>query len=138
MSTKQTDTASEEIAFLREQVRLQAELAPLRTRLDCEAATGTYHCRVETPCRACALRRLQAAEAALAQLREALALFRQLLWVNHGCPLPALYGDDGEMQCHCCGIDFKRLEPSQIRDVWQRRNLAALAGREEAADVPSV
>ena len=48
-----------------------AEIPRLRTRLDCEAADGTRHCRVETPCRTCALRRLQAAEATLAQLREA-------------------------------------------------------------------
>jgi hypothetical protein len=31
---------------------------------------------------------------------------RQLLWLNHGCI--SLYGDDGEMQCGQCGIDFKR------------------------------
>ena len=33
---------------------------------------------------------------------------RKLLWLHHGCNLPALYGDDGEMQCHSCQIDFKR------------------------------
>lgn len=31
---------------------------------------------------------------------------RYLLWLNHGCY--ALYGDDGEMQCGHCMIDFKR------------------------------
>lgn len=32
---------------------------------------------------------------------------RKLLWLNHGCSL-GLYGDDGEMQCNKCLIDFKR------------------------------
>ncbi len=25
---------------------------------------------------------------------------RYLLWLRHSCPAPALYGDDGEMQCN--------------------------------------
>ena len=35
---------------------------------------------------------------------------RLALWMNHGCPKQALYGDDGEMQCNAvsCRIDFKR------------------------------
>lgn len=33
---------------------------------------------------------------------------RKLLWLNHGCPIRSLYGDDGEMQCNDCLIDFKR------------------------------
>ena len=41
-------------------------------------------------------------------------LLRKLLWVRHGCPFPALYGDDGEMQCHNCGIDFKRMAAKDI------------------------
>lgn len=31
---------------------------------------------------------------------------RKLLWLRHGCM--GLYGDDGEMQCSKCMIDFKR------------------------------
>ena len=31
---------------------------------------------------------------------------RRLLWLHHGCT--GLYGDDGEMQCNACMIDFKR------------------------------
>lgn len=31
---------------------------------------------------------------------------RKLLWQFHGCS--CLYGDDGEMQCAKCGLDFKR------------------------------
>lgn len=35
---------------------------------------------------------------------------RRALWVNHGCPVSSLYGDDGEMQCNAldCRHDFKR------------------------------
>jgi len=39
---------------------------------------------------------------------------RELLWLRHGCPIAALYGDDGEMQCSKCGIDFKRMSVEQI------------------------
>lgn len=34
--------------------------------------------------------------------------YRRELWLNHGHPFSALYGDDGEMQCHTCPFDFKR------------------------------
>jgi hypothetical protein len=33
---------------------------------------------------------------------------RKLIWLNHGCSVEYLYGDDGELQCHKCRIDFKR------------------------------
>ena len=33
---------------------------------------------------------------------------RQMLWLRHGCPFYALYGDDGEMQCNKCMLDFRR------------------------------
>jgi hypothetical protein len=35
-------------------------------------------------------------------------LLRKMLWLSHGCPVTALYGDDGEMFCGACVIDFKR------------------------------
>jgi hypothetical protein len=38
---------------------------------------------------------------------------RHLLWLRHGCDLSALYGDDGEMQCHGCRIDFLR-DPARV------------------------
>ena len=37
---------------------------------------------------------------------------RELLWLYHGCT--ELYGDDGEMQCSRCLIDFKRDDPTRI------------------------
>lgn len=44
---------------------------------------------------------------------------REILWLNHGCPISCLYGDDGEMQCNNFHshkpIDFKRDSPSVIR-----------------------
>lgn len=52
-------------------------------------------------------------------------LLRQLLWLNHGHV--GLYGDDGEMQCHECGIDFKRLPAAEIRDRIRDRALTRLA-----------
>ena len=47
---------------------------------------------------------------------EAEVMLRELLWIRHGCELFTLYGDDGEMQCHKCGIDFKRDTPEQIKN----------------------
>ena len=40
---------------------------------------------------------------------------RQLLWLRHGCGIMHLYGDDGEMQCSRCLIDFKRDSPEAIK-----------------------
>jgi hypothetical protein len=65
------------------------------------------------------------------------AEWRRLLWLAHGCPVSALYGDDGEMSCGNCGVDFKRFTPAQIKEKWaegpaifrQRMWLAAAAGR---------
>ena len=39
---------------------------------------------------------------------------RKLLWLRHGCK--GLYGDDGEMQCNKCMIDFKRHSVEVIED----------------------
>jgi hypothetical protein len=44
--------------------------------------------------------------------------FRRLLWLHHGCSINELYGDDGEMQCHACLIDFKRLPVDEIESIW--------------------
>ena len=45
---------------------------------------------------------------------------RELLWLNHGCSISCLYGDDGEMQCNNAHshrpIDFKRDTPQEIED----------------------
>lgn len=41
-------------------------------------------------------------------------VLRRMLWLRHGCPQRALYGDDGEMQCGTCLIDFRRASPHDI------------------------
>jgi len=50
---------------------------------------------------------------------------RELLWLRHGCT--GLYGDDGEMQCVTCGIDFKRDSAADIEQRFQRMGLEQLA-----------
>lgn len=48
------------------------------------------------------------------------ALLRKLLWLRHDADHAAgLYGDDGEMQCGQCLIDFKRLPAEDIDRAWQ-------------------
>ena len=47
--------------------------------------------------------------------------FRQYLWCNHGCEFGAMYGDDGEMQCGSCLLDFKRDPASLIIERIIRR-----------------
>jgi hypothetical protein len=43
---------------------------------------------------------------------------RKLLWLNHGHF--QLYRDDGEMQCHECGLDFKRDPVERIVEVFEK------------------
>lgn len=50
-------------------------------------------------------------------------LLRKLLWLRHGCPFRALYGDDGEMQCHNCCIDFKRDSAEKIEARFLEINM---------------
>lgn len=60
-------------------------------------------------------------------------ILRELVWYGHGCSGAALYGDDGEMQCAECRIDFKRDSVTEIQQRLQARNLqrgAALAALE--------
>ena len=44
---------------------------------------------------------------------------RQTLWLGHGCQ--GLYGDDGEMQCGACCIDFKRDSFQRIAKLIRAR-----------------
>lgn len=48
--------------------------------------------------------------------RQEVRWLREQLWLSHGCPPHARYGDDGEMQCNAigCQIDFKRQDLSHI------------------------
>ena len=60
---------------------------------------------------------------------------RKLVWLRHGCSFVSLYGDDGEMQCHTCRLDFKRMTPEQIEQRWMQQGLAALAPEQETKPV---
>ena len=51
---------------------------------------------------------------------------RGLLWSRHGCPFPALYGDDGEMQCHNCCLDFKRDSAQKICEIFTKMGMEKL------------
>lgn len=53
-------------------------------------------------------------------------LLRQLLWVRHGCFISNLYGDDGEMQCNKCMIDFKRDSAYKIKQKFEQNASKAL------------
>lgn len=51
---------------------------------------------------------------------------RQLLFIRHGCNGPALYGDDGELQCKSCLIDFLRMLPDEIEQRFMELGLRKL------------
>lgn len=56
------------------------------------------------------------------------ALLRKLLWLRHDADhFAGLYGDDGEMACGACGIDFKRLSAADIAAVFYQQGNAKLA-----------
>jgi hypothetical protein len=49
---------------------------------------------------------------------------RELLWLNHNPDhVNGLYGDDGELQCSACMIDFKRMSVSDIIKKLTENNL---------------
>lgn len=52
------------------------------------------------------------------------AALRRLLAVRHGCPPGALYGDDGELFCNACMIDFRREPVERIAARFTARGLA--------------
>jgi hypothetical protein len=66
---------------------------------------------------------------------------REWLWLNHGCSIAALYGDDGELQCgngrpHHLPLDFKRQPLKEILkatvDAGRSRRKAAESALDEA------
>lgn len=48
---------------------------------------------------------------------------KELLWFRHGCEFHCLYGDDGEMQCGHCLIDFKRMTATEIEQAFLNMSL---------------
>ena len=51
--------------------------------------------------------------------------WRKALWLNHGHD--TLYGDDGEMQCPRCLLDFKRNSLDEILAAWELQARASFA-----------
>lgn len=58
-------------------------------------------------------------------------ILRKLVWLNHGCV--GLYGDDGEMQCGECMIDFKRDSAESIQDKLMAKGQKNLEAEINAA-----
>jgi hypothetical protein len=48
---------------------------------------------------------------------------RRLLWLRHGCSYSSLYGDDGEMRCNECNIDFLRYNINYIEKIWYDKSM---------------
>ena len=65
---------------------------------------------------------VQLADPRVADLERELTALRKLLALGHGCR-SALYGDDGELQCHECGCDFRRNSVEVIERRIFERNL---------------
>ena len=58
-------------------------------------------------------------------------LLRKLLWLRHGCSMHFLYGDDGEMQCSRCLLDFKRTPVVDIQKRFEKINLQGIVTKEK-------
>ena len=62
-----------------------------------------------------------------AEVAELQREIRQRVWLNHGSHLNhGLYGDDGEMQCSQCGLDFKVIPFEQIPELEMRSAIKSL------------
>ncbi len=53
-------------------------------------------------------------------------ILRRLLWIRHHETMEGLYGDDGELQCSRCMIDFKRMPAAEIEKRFQEQGIAKL------------
>ena len=59
---------------------------------------------------------------------------KRLLWLRHDPNhFAGLYGDDGEMQCGACLIDFKRMSAEQIEQIWHQQGLRKLIESQQVA-----
>ncbi len=59
-------------------------------------------------------------------------VLRKLLWLRHADHTEALYGDDGEMQCGRCLIDFKRESVESIQKAFAQIGIMALIKAQKA------
>lgn len=90
---------------------LEKELAAARAQIATEYVRGREHERAA---------KLDADASWKTRAEEYEWELRHLWWLNHGCHIAALYGDDGEMQCNAqtCMRDFKRDDLQALR--WHR------------------
>lgn len=58
------------------------------------------------------------------------AALRELLFLKHGCVGLSLYGNDGELACKACGIDFRRDSASDIAARFTELELQAYAKKQ--------
>lgn len=61
-------------------------------------------------------------------------ILRKLLWIRHHPDTAGLYGDDGEMQCAKCMIDFRRDPAWKIDERFREIDLQKLRGQRMADD----
>jgi hypothetical protein len=60
---------------------------------------------------------------------------RYMLWLNHGrLTGHYLYGDDGELNCNSCGIDFRRHTVKSILDALSEQNMTRVIKTYATAD----
>ena len=59
-------------------------------------------------------------------------------WANHGCSMAVLYGDDGELQCSRCLVDFKRHPIAELREFVRQRRLQQLPPQGALSVSPAV
>jgi hypothetical protein len=97
-------------------------IASLRGR--CQTCSGS---KVD-PSRVSALALIRAQER-----EEATEGWRRLLAFHHGCNPAALYGDDGELACGLCRVDFKRIGAAELERRWFHEDLEALRRAQQEA-----
>ena len=65
-------------------------------------------------------------------LRDIERKYRERLWLGHGHSINELYGDDGEMQCGKCNVDYKRAPLVEIERAATAARIAMLLAPPEA------
>ena len=69
-------------------------------------------------------------------MEEDVAILRKFMWVNHGCSPHALYGDDGEMQCGNCLLDFKRMPIKELNKSIVKERIKRMRANQEQSTEP--
>ena len=69
-------------------------------------------------------------------MEEDVVILRKFMWVNHGCSPHALYGDDGEMQCGNCLLDFKRMPIKELNKSIVKERIKRMRANQEQSTEP--